>query len=339
MHKFIAFLFLSLFTRVANAAPTAEELAFVPRMFQQLLTKHSILLDDRQGDTPEGKHQLAKFLALYTLDCSIAREGIRDTAGYPAWNAPGYTAWNAAMDASSPTVWYAVSDSVSNADGYTAWNAAMDASSPTVWDAVSDSIRNAAWSSACSAAGNVVWYAAYNAAMNSAWDFSRILPALKLSNLTDPTEIGKHVYKLEEYFVLGKILTDSDKKYEGFLTAAYQAALSKISDDIDHGHVLKTIAEATWEKPGLANNHFIMSLWVAMMGDLYWVTNIHTSLPKSARDNVLNIMLSFQRNNDPSQAQIPAVPNEIVLAILRDLRVSDLLPSPVQETMGKQPSP
>ena len=76
MRKFIAFLFLSLFTQTAVAAPTDDQLASVPDMFRQLLIEHGQLLDTQQGNTPEGKHQRAKSLALYTVDFSAAYNGM-----------------------------------------------------------------------------------------------------------------------------------------------------------------------------------------------------------------------------------------------------------------------
>ena len=101
MRKFIAFLFLSLFTQTAVAAPTDDQLASVPDMFRQLLIEHGQLLDTQQGNTPEGKHQRAKFLALFTVDFSAtwnaawiaARDAARDAAWYAAWYAARAAAW------------------------------------------------------------------------------------------------------------------------------------------------------------------------------------------------------------------------------------------------------
>ena len=76
-----------------------------------------------------------------------------------------------------------------------------------------------------------------------------------------------------------------------------------------------------------------------MLGNPYWTPQLHQNLPKPARDNVLNIMLSFQRNNDSSQTILPYMPNEMVLAMLRDLRLSDLLPSPSEEQQVNLPLP
>ena len=285
MRKFIAFLFLSLFTQAAAAAPTDDQLASVPDMFRQLLIEHGQLLDTQQGNTPEGKHQRAKFLALFMVDFAAALDAARNAA----WDA----AWFAARDAARDAAWFAARDAAREA----AWSAAWDAAKP------------------------------------------KVLAALGSFNLTDPTEIGKHAYKLAEYFVLAEMLTDNPEKYEGFLKKAYQAALPKISEDIDHEHILTTIAEATWEKPELAENHFAVSLWIVMLGNPYWTPQHHQNLPKPARDNVVNIMLSFQRNNDSSQTMLPVMPTEMVLAMLRDLRLSDLLPSPSEEQQVNLPLP
>ena len=309
MRKFIAFLFLSLFTQTAVAAPTDDQLASVPDMFRQLLIEHGQLLDTQQGNTPEGKHQRAKFLALFTVDFSAARNAARNAA------------YNAALAA--------------------ARDAARTAVRNAAWNVADNAARYAARYVVYNAAYNAVYNAVYNAAFDAAYNAAepKVKVALGSSNLTDPTEIGKHAYKLAEYFVLEEMLTDNPEEYEGFLKKAYQAALSKISDDIDHEHILTTIAEDTREKPEVAENHFVVSLWIAMLGNPYWTPQLHQNLPKPARDNVLNIMLSFQRSNDSSQTILPHMPNEMVLAMLRDLRLSDLLPSPSEEQQVNPPLP
>ena len=224
MRNLIAFLFLSLFTQEAPAVPTLDGLDLVPGMFRELLVKHNLLLERQRGDDPEGKHQIAKFLALYMVDFSVARSAVRSAAmnaarsaaEFFAWKAAGKAAWDADFSAAWSAAW--------DGSGDTAYRAAWDSSGESTFSAARDTTWSAAWKAAWSAA----WKAGHSAVGDAAK--LKVLAGLRESNLMDPAEIGQRGYKFAEYFVLDEMLMVNKETYEKLLEAAYNAALSELSD-------------------------------------------------------------------------------------------------------------